>query len=80
MPEDWLISYKNGKRQIEKQTPLLEGGLVQEGRVSLLLAGLLPYYALFFEFHISTKSINFLAFGTVKVYSPNIFLSYIKKI
>ena len=60
--------------------PLLEGGLVQEGRVSLLLAGLLPYYALFLNFTFLLKASTFWHFGTVKVYSPNIFLSYIKKI
>ena len=50
------------ERLLSWLNPLLEGGLMQEGRVSRLLAGLQPYLSFFFEPPISTKSINFLAF------------------
>ena len=72
--------FEISQQQLSWLNPLLEGGLVQEGRVSLLLAGLLPYYALFLNFTFLLKASTFWHFGTVKVYSPNIFLSYIKKI
>ena len=55
--------------------PLLEGGPVQEGRVSLLLAGLLPYYVLFLNFTFLLKASTFWHFGTV----PQIFFYRILK-